>query len=231
MNRRLSHRAGKPVSPRVDVQRCGGMMTRRIASSVQIKRNPDNRQQYVDLPATTGSFCNLLGAESTYCSWEFYHSRADSERLLAQLREQRTLSSHEFCFRHKDGSPVHVLANVSLETEEGEAVIHGTIVDITEPQERGTAYGVATRGGTPSGRVRRARRCRPPESSKPSATNSAGTSAALDHGPLHQRAALRGSVARTAGQGARLLCKHAASKPAPGGSACRAAFGRVALPV
>ena len=73
--------------------------------------------------------CKEIEAHST---WEFYYSRADRERLLAQLREQRTLSSHEFCFRHKDGSPVHVLANVSLETEEGEAVIHGTIVDITE---------------------------------------------------------------------------------------------------
>src|SRR5262249_30191793 len=36
------------------------------------------------------------------------------------------------CLRHRDGSAVHVLANLSMEAEGGEVVIHGTIVDITE---------------------------------------------------------------------------------------------------
>jgi PAS domain S-box-containing protein len=83
------------------------------------------------------AFARMLGHASckeieAHSTWEFYRSRADRDRLLAQLREQGTLFSHELCFRHRDGSPVHALANVSLEEVGGEAVIHGTLVDITE---------------------------------------------------------------------------------------------------
>ena len=83
------------------------------------------------------AFARMLGYASSketkaHSMWELYHSRADRESLLAQLREQCTLISYELCFRHKDGSLVHALANVSLEAEGGEAIIHETIVDITE---------------------------------------------------------------------------------------------------
>jgi PAS domain S-box-containing protein len=73
--------------------------------------------------------CKEVEVEST---WEFYHSRADRERLLAELHEQRTLLNHEFTLRHKNGECVHVLANLILEEEQGESVIHGTSIDITE---------------------------------------------------------------------------------------------------
>src|SRR5262249_1846662 len=73
------------------------------------------------------AFARMLGHTSckeieAHSTWEFYHSRADRDRLLAQLREHGTLFSHELCFRHKDGSPVYGLANVSLDEEGGEAV-------------------------------------------------------------------------------------------------------------
>src|SRR5262249_36215276 len=73
--------------------------------------------------------CEEVEAGSTS---DLYHSCADRDRLLAPLRGQRTLFKHQICCRHKDGSPVHGLTNVSLEEERGEAVIHGTIVDITK---------------------------------------------------------------------------------------------------
>jgi PAS domain S-box-containing protein len=87
------------------------------------------------------AFAGILGYASreeikAHSSWDCYFSRADRERLLAGLQEQGTLVSHEICLRRKDGAPVHVLANVSLlDGDNGQAVIHGTIVDITERKQ------------------------------------------------------------------------------------------------
>src|SRR4029079_16307464 len=70
------------------------------------------------------AFARMLGYASgeeikAHTTWEFYHSRADRERLLTELQQQVRLVSHEFCYRHKDGSSVYVLANLSLEDEGG----------------------------------------------------------------------------------------------------------------
>ena len=180
------------------------------------------------------AFARMLGHAScneikTHSTWEFYHSRADRERLLAQLREQRTLSSYEFCFRHKDGSPVHVLANLSLEDERGEAVIHGTIVDITErknAERRMAMEHAVTRVLAESAALADAA----PGSFKPSARVSAGTSARS--GPW--TAPPKCCTAWRCGMRRESTCPRsrtpAASTPYRGGSACRAASGPAALP-
>jgi PAS domain S-box-containing protein len=64
---------------------------------------------------------------------DLYYRPADREAMLARLRTERGLSSYEVCLRHQDGSPVWVLSNLVLQEEPpGPAVIHGTIIDITE---------------------------------------------------------------------------------------------------
>lgn len=65
--------------------------------------------------------------------WDFYHNPEDRPRLLARLRDQPTLTNYEICFRRRDGSPVWVLANISLLDEPlSGPVIHGTVIDISE---------------------------------------------------------------------------------------------------
>jgi PAS domain S-box-containing protein len=64
---------------------------------------------------------------------DLYYRPADREAMLARLLTERSLSNYEFCLRHKDGSPVWVLANIVLNEEpSGPDVVHGTILDITE---------------------------------------------------------------------------------------------------
>jgi PAS domain S-box-containing protein len=64
---------------------------------------------------------------------DLYCRPADREAMLTRLLTQRGLSQYELCLRHKNGSPVWVLANIVLHEEpSGPDVIHGTIIDITE---------------------------------------------------------------------------------------------------
>jgi PAS domain S-box-containing protein len=64
---------------------------------------------------------------------DLYYRPADREAMLARLLTERSLSNYELCLRHKDGSPVWVLANIVLNEEpSGPDVVHGTIIDITE---------------------------------------------------------------------------------------------------
>ena len=65
-------------------------------------------------------------------SYALYFGAEERHRLMARLREQRTLSNVEVRMRRRDGSPVWVLENMTLmETPDG-GIIEGTIIDITE---------------------------------------------------------------------------------------------------
>jgi diguanylate cyclase (GGDEF)-like protein/PAS domain S-box-containing protein len=76
---------------------------------------------------TTGD--ELLREQAT----SFYFDNEDRQRILAQLREQKSLSNVEVRLRRHDGSIVWVLENVTLlESGGGEPdICEGTIVDIT----------------------------------------------------------------------------------------------------
>jgi PAS domain S-box-containing protein len=64
---------------------------------------------------------------------EFYYRSADREAMLDRLLSEGGLSNYELCLRHKDGSPIWVLANIVLHEEpSGPDVVQSTIIDITE---------------------------------------------------------------------------------------------------
>jgi PAS domain S-box-containing protein len=64
---------------------------------------------------------------------DWYYRPADREAMLTRLLTERGLTNYELCLRHKDGSPVWVLANIVLHAEPpGPDVVQGTIIDITE---------------------------------------------------------------------------------------------------
>src|SRR5689334_3047623 len=64
---------------------------------------------------------------------DFYFRPADREAMLGRLLSEGGLSNCELCLRHKDGSPVWVLANIVLHEEpSGPNVIQATVIDITE---------------------------------------------------------------------------------------------------
>jgi PAS domain S-box-containing protein len=64
---------------------------------------------------------------------ELYFDSADREVMVSQLGQRKVLSNYEVCFKHKDGTPVWVLASLVLvEGEDGaNDVIEGTVIDIT----------------------------------------------------------------------------------------------------
>ena len=64
---------------------------------------------------------------------DFYYRPADREAMLDRLLSEGGLSNYELCLRHKDGSPVWVLANIVLHEEPPDPdVVQATIIDITE---------------------------------------------------------------------------------------------------
>lgn len=65
---------------------------------------------------------------------DLYHTTADREAFLTDLRRTGVLSNSELCLRRKDGAPVHILETVRLVPAEdgGSPTIQGTMVDITE---------------------------------------------------------------------------------------------------
>jgi diguanylate cyclase (GGDEF)-like protein/PAS domain S-box-containing protein len=71
----------------------------------------------------------LLAAEST----DFYYDAAERARIVALLREQKSLSNVEVAVRRQDGKAVWVIENVTLiEGRGGEPdICEGTIIDIT----------------------------------------------------------------------------------------------------
>jgi PAS domain S-box-containing protein len=84
------------------------------------------------------SFARILGCNSPQevldrSARDFYFQEEHREEILAELRERGALSNREIEFRRQDGSPVWVLANLSLMQDETDGtVIHGTVVDITD---------------------------------------------------------------------------------------------------
>jgi two-component system, cell cycle sensor histidine kinase and response regulator CckA len=64
---------------------------------------------------------------------DFYLDPADRQALLARLHAAQTLTGVELCMRRQDGQPVWVLESVSLlEGDDGEPVLQGTIIDISD---------------------------------------------------------------------------------------------------
>lgn len=64
---------------------------------------------------------------------ELHADPEDREVTLAALLQQKFLVNYEICLRRRDGSPVWVLVNESLLTDEvGQAVLEGSLIDITE---------------------------------------------------------------------------------------------------
>jgi two-component system, cell cycle sensor histidine kinase and response regulator CckA len=64
---------------------------------------------------------------------DLYYHPADREAMLERLLTERGLSNYELCLRHKDDSPVWVLANIVLHVEpSGLDEVQATIIDITE---------------------------------------------------------------------------------------------------
>src|SRR5207247_1535669 len=62
----------------------------------------------------------------------FYFDPGERDKLLQQLREQRSLTNLELRLRRRDGSAVWVLENIAmLEGSEAE-IIEGTIIDVTD---------------------------------------------------------------------------------------------------
>jgi PAS domain S-box-containing protein len=87
------------------------------------------------------AFARMLGYESsqqlaTLNAQAFYHQPSDREDLVARLRQQKSITQEELCFRHKDGGTVWILTNMNLvEDEASEPTIIGTTFDITERKE------------------------------------------------------------------------------------------------
>jgi len=85
------------------------------------------------------AFARILGYPSpddllTINGRELYYSGADHDVLLAELRAESSLTNREVRLKRRDGSPVWVIANISLVPEEeiGMTVIKGSVVDITD---------------------------------------------------------------------------------------------------
>ncbi|HUJ15290.1 MAG TPA: PAS domain S-box protein, partial [Thermoanaerobaculia bacterium] len=65
-------------------------------------------------------------------AYNLYFTPEERQRIMARLRDQKTLSNVELRMRRKDGSPVWILENMTLlESGEGD-IIEGTITDITD---------------------------------------------------------------------------------------------------
>jgi diguanylate cyclase (GGDEF)-like protein/PAS domain S-box-containing protein len=84
------------------------------------------------------AFAGILGFASreqalARTAWDLFFNRKDREALIARLEEKGTLTNFELRMRRKDGSAVWVLENQTLlPANEGEGVVEGTLIDITE---------------------------------------------------------------------------------------------------
>lgn len=63
---------------------------------------------------------------------KFYKEEADRKALITALLEQGFLKNYELRLRKKNGSDVWVLENVSFIEENGEKILEGALIDITE---------------------------------------------------------------------------------------------------
>ena len=84
------------------------------------------------------AYARALGFQSveeikTRKSPDFYHHPRRRETFLMKLRDQHVLTNAQSLLKRKDGSPLWVLENVTLVSdEEGTEIIEGTMMDITE---------------------------------------------------------------------------------------------------
>ncbi|MEJ5166418.1 MAG: HD domain-containing phosphohydrolase, partial [Thermoanaerobaculia bacterium] len=63
---------------------------------------------------------------------KFYKEEADRKALITALTEQGFLRNYELLLKKKDGSFVWVLENVSFVEEQGQKILEGALIDITE---------------------------------------------------------------------------------------------------
>ncbi|HEV8267248.1 MAG TPA: PAS domain S-box protein [Thermoanaerobaculia bacterium] len=67
-------------------------------------------------------------------SQTFYRTPGERQAFLKRLKEEKTITGEESPGRRHDGKPIWILENVTW-IEEGEGLIEGTVVDITERKE------------------------------------------------------------------------------------------------
>ncbi|HKT68010.1 MAG TPA: PAS domain S-box protein, partial [Terriglobales bacterium] len=88
------------------------------------------------------TFARMFGYESPdellrLPNIRFYLHPEERAPLIAKIQEQGYLPDYEICCRHRDGSPVWVLANMAFVAGEngGPGVLEGTFIDITAHKE------------------------------------------------------------------------------------------------
>jgi diguanylate cyclase (GGDEF)-like protein/PAS domain S-box-containing protein len=68
-----------------------------------------------------------------------YFDPKERERFIERVRRERSVSSLEVCLQKRDGSPVWLLESVHLTEEDGEEILEGTVIDITDRKLAETA--------------------------------------------------------------------------------------------
>jgi diguanylate cyclase (GGDEF)-like protein/PAS domain S-box-containing protein len=83
------------------------------------------------------AFARILGYASpdevlARTAWDLFFSSRDRQSCLTRLKEKGTLTNFELRMRKKDGTGVWVLENETLLAHDGEGLVVGTLIDITE---------------------------------------------------------------------------------------------------
>ncbi|MBI3821234.1 MAG: PAS domain S-box protein [Planctomycetes bacterium] len=83
------------------------------------------------------AFARLFGYTSreemfTRSTTELYFDLGVRQEFLERLRERQMLTNYEMQMRRADGTAIWVIENVSLLVEEGEEILEGTLIDISE---------------------------------------------------------------------------------------------------
>src|SRR6266850_2341728 len=93
--------------------------------------------EFVDCNET---FARMFGYASRFevlgiSADELFRTASERKEYLRRLREHKTLTNLEWQSRRKDGSPIWILENVSLVEQDGNQLIQGTLIDITERKQ------------------------------------------------------------------------------------------------
>lgn len=83
------------------------------------------------------AFAHILGYSSAEeiigtSVLKFYKEESDRRALITMLSQQGFLKNYELCLKKKDGNIIWVLENVSLVEEDGNKILEGALIDITE---------------------------------------------------------------------------------------------------
>jgi len=83
------------------------------------------------------AFANILGYDSANeiigtPVYKFYKDESDRKALIISLTEQGFLRNYELPLKKKNGEIIWVLENVSIIEEEGQKILEGALIDITE---------------------------------------------------------------------------------------------------